>query len=51
MKSKEQCCKMLAEFVVNLSVKSVKKTVGKSCPIFVHEVKIPEEVKNLYLKN
>lgn len=36
----------IATKVEKSAVKLVEGTVGKSIPIFLHEVKVPDEIKN-----
>lgn len=51
MKKIEEIKKSVSKKVVNLSLDTVKNTVGKSHPAFAHEVKMPEEIKDAFRNN
>lgn len=51
MKSIEKMKQLVSKKIVEVSLDTVKNTVGKSYPAFAHEVKMPEEVKDAFLNN
>lgn len=51
MKKSQNMKQLVSKKIVEMSMDIVKNTVGKSYPAFVHEVKMPEEVKDAFLNN
>ena len=47
---KETFEKKIAEKITNLAYNTTKNSVGKSIPLLVHEVKMPESVRKEFLK-
>lgn len=47
MKLKDKLFRKVSKEIINVSEKLVIRTVGKSCPLWLHEVEIPNEVKAL----
>ena len=46
---KERTEKMIASKVMDLACNTVKNTVGKSVPVLLHEVEIPESVRKEFI--
>ena len=49
MGMKERTEKMIASKVMDLACNTVKNTVGKSVPVLLHEVEMPESVRKEFI--
>ena len=50
MKNNERMTQLISKKIINISTNTVKDTVGKSHPLFAHEVKMPKEIKDSFSK-